>query len=349
MLKPSPDAAHFRDYEECREAIRQGSRTFFVASLLLPDAVRVPAYGFYAFCRHSDDCVDEGGGPQAVLRLRDRLERAYAGNPRPVAADRALSDLVRRFAIPHAVLDALLEGMSWDTRNRRYESLDDLTDYAVRVAGTVGVTMTLIMGVRSPQALARACDLGVAMQLTNIARDVGEDARNGRLYLPLSFLREAGIDPEAFMAEPMLTAPLQSAISRLLGEADALYRRARLGVAHLPLPCRPAILAAGLIYSEIGRELERIKLDPINRRARVPGLRKSQLLAKAVAMTPWLERDLTTSALPAAKLLLEAVANHPAPPEEIKFGTRTRGEFRLQLIRVLEIFERLQRAEQFGK
>ena len=88
---------------------------------------------------------------------------------------------------------------------RRYETLQDLDAYAARVAGSVGAMMTLVMGQRAPEIVARACDLGVAMQLTNIARDVGEDARAGRLYLPLQWLREAGIDPDAWLAKPVFT------------------------------------------------------------------------------------------------------------------------------------------------
>ena len=119
-----------------------------------------------------------------------------------------MADLMRRCAIPAALPEALLEGLAWDAEGRSYETIDELFDYAARVAGAVGVMMALIMDVRSPQALARACDLGVAMQLTNIARDVGEDARLGRIYLPRQWLREAGIDADAWLCrtQPRRTA-----------------------------------------------------------------------------------------------------------------------------------------------
>lgn len=174
-----PPLASLRDHEECRAAIRTGSRSFYGASRLLPPSVRRPAFGLYAFCRLSDDAVDlEGGATAALERLRDRILRASEGRPLALAADRTMADLLRCSAIPLAVPLALLEGLAWDAEGRTYERLDDLFDYAVRVAGTVGVMMTLLMGVRSRRALARACDLGVAMQLTNIARDVGEDAES---------------------------------------------------------------------------------------------------------------------------------------------------------------------------
>ncbi len=353
MPQSSPDVtpAEPGDYAQCREAIRHGSKTFFAASLVLPAAVREPAYGLYAFCRLSDDAVDlDGGCPQAVDRLRDRLDRVCQGRPLPVAADRAMADLMRRYAIPRAVPDALLEGLAWDTQDRRYETLEDLFDYAARVAGTVGVMMTLLMGVRSPDALARACDLGVAMQLTNIARDVGEDARNGRLYLPRAWMREAGLDPDAFIANPEMSEELKSVIARLLAVADGLYARARSGVAWLPLACRPAILAAGLIYAEVGRALEALSHDSVSHRAHVSSARKAQLLGKAVAATPWLSRGAAAEPLRAVAFLIEAVKQTPAPAVAKPLAQpRPSGSMETQFIRVLDMFERLERAEQLSK
>ena len=334
------------DHAACRDAIRQGSRSFHAASLVLPAAVRKSAYGLYAFCRLSDDAVDlDGGSFDALERLRDRLRRAYEGRPHGSAADRAMSDVVRIHAIPRAAPEALLEGLAWDAEGRRYETLDDLHDYAVRVAGAVGVMMTLMMGVRDPVALARACDLGVAMQLTNIARDVGEDARAGRLYLPLSWLRDAGVDPDAFLANPAASPALKSVVARLLREADALYARARLGVAHLPPACRPAILAAALLYAEIGRDLERRRaLDSIAHRAHVSAPRKFALLAKAVTLSPFLPRDAAIPPLRGALFLVEAVAQRP-----VHAARDDADGFIAHLLRVLEIFERLERAERFGE
>ena len=353
MHPSSPEASttHANDYAECREAIRHGSKTFYAASLILPAKVREPAYGLYAFCRLSDDAIDLGGGsPNALGRLRDRLERIHDGRPLPVAADRAMADLMRRYAIPREAPEALLEGLAWDSAGRRYEGLNELFDYAARVAGTVGVMMTLLMGVRSPEALARACDLGVAMQLTHIARDVGEDARNGRVYLPLQWLRDVGIDPDAFVADPVIDDRLKSVIARLLAVADNLYLRSRAGVAHLPLACRPAILAAGMIYAEIGRELERLSLDSISHRAHVPHARKARLLAKATASVPLLTRGKVVDALPCAEFLINAVERTPAAIEApVAEPARPVFNFRPRFIRVLEIFERLERSEQLGQ
>ncbi|MFY9657410.1 MAG: phytoene/squalene synthase family protein [Methylocystis sp.] len=335
------------DHWRCGEAIRQGSRSFHAASLILPPALRESAYGLYAFCRLSDDEIDLGGGSAtALMRLRQRLAGVYEGQPEPHPADRAMADIVRRHAIPRVAPEALLEGLAWDTEGRRYESFEDLCAYAVRVAGTVGVMMTLIMGVRDSRALARACDLGVAMQLTNIARDVGEDARAGRVYLPLSWLRGAGIDVERFLADPRPLEALKGVLAQLLKEADRLYARARAGIALLPLACRPAILTAALLYAEIGRQVERQEWDSITRRARVSTSRKLALLARALAAAPLLKHDLEVAPLDAAAFLVDAIGRAPAP----KFVPRPRlGEIERQFLCVLDIFERLERVERYGE
>ena len=212
------------DMEACREAIRHGSLSFHAASRLLPARVRDPALALYAFCRLADDAVDlQLEKADAVLRLRDRLDLVYAGRPRNAPADRAFADVVAEFEMPRALPDALLEGLAWDAEGRRYADLSGLYAYSARVASAVGVMMAVLMRVRDANALARGCDLGVAMQLTNIARDVGEDAREGRLYLPLSWLDEAGIDPDAFLHDPRPGREVRALTRRLVMEANRLY------------------------------------------------------------------------------------------------------------------------------
>ena len=183
------------DLAHCRAAIRHGSRSFYAASLLLPSRVRDPALALYAFCRHADDTIDaaEDKVPATTGRveaLRARLDRAYAERPRNDPIERAFAAMVTDHALPRALPEALLEGFAWDEAGRRYQTLSDLRSYAARVAASVGAMMSVLMGARDRDALARACDLGVAMQLTNVARDVGEDAAAGRIYLPLTWLRE---------------------------------------------------------------------------------------------------------------------------------------------------------------
>jgi len=272
------------DSAACREMIRTGSRSFYTASLFLPDVVRGAAYALYGFCRLSDDAVDvEGGEAQAIGRLARRLDRIYGGDPEPQPVDRAFADAVAAFAIPRALMDALLEGLAWDVEGRRYETLSEVFDYAARVAGAVGAMMASLMGARSPALLARACDLGVAMQLTNIARDVGEDARAGRLYLPRSWLRDAGLDPDEWLRAPTFNPTIRMAVARLLGEAEALYRRADAGIARLDPSFRPAIFAARGLYADIGHKLAADGFDSVARRTVVSPWRKAQRVVEALA------------------------------------------------------------------
>ena len=270
------------DMTACHEAIKTGSLSFHAASKLLPARVRDPALVLYAFCRLADDAVDEGADPvAAVLNLQDRLDRAYSGNPKDAPIDRAFARLIEAHRLPRALPDALLEGLAWDADGRRFLTLSDVRAYSARVAAVVGVMMCVLMGVRDRDRLARACDLGLAMQLTNIARDIGEDARRGRIYLPLEWFSEAGIDPEPFCRTPQPVPEIRAMTKRLLREAARLYQRADPGIAALPLDCRPGIYAARHIYDGIGGVIRAQGFDSISRRAVTGRKRKLGWLALA--------------------------------------------------------------------
>ncbi|MEO1686523.1 MAG: phytoene/squalene synthase family protein [Pseudomonadota bacterium] len=327
---PRAPAPHAEDLAACREAIRHGSRSFHAASRLLPRRVREPALALYAFCRCADDAVDEeadeaAAKARAVQSLRARLDLVYEARPQDHPADRAMAAIVERFEMPRALPEALIEGLEWDAQGRTYETLDDLHAYAARVAGAVGAMMTVLMGVRRPEALARACDMGNAMQLTNMARDVGEDARAGRLFLPKSWLREVGIDPAEFLADPRFTPELGGLVERMLAEADRLYARARPGVGQLPAVCRPAIHAAGRIYGEIGAVVRAQGCDSVSARAVTTTRRKLALAGRAMgdaawSLAPGMPKGSTAPALPACAFLVEAAAR-PTPPR-IRASTR---------------------------
>jgi len=303
------------DRAACRALIRHGSRSFFCASLVLPRRIREPALALYAFCRLADDAVDDPeGGPEALAELWARLDRVYAGQPLDIAADRAFADVVARFGIPYSLPAALFEGFTWDQQARRYETLGELRAYGARVAGAVGAMMAMLMGVRDPNVAARACDLGVAMQLTNIARDVGEDARNGRLYLPRAWLREAGIDPDSFLAEPRFGPRLASVIQELLASADSLFARADAGIPALPARCRPGITAASRLYQGIGHELARQGHDSVTARAVVPGRRKLARMARAGLNGAPAPTGVDAPPLPETRYLVDAV--RAAPPRD---------------------------------
>ena len=297
-----------QDLHHCREAIRTGSLSFHAASKLLPTKVRDPALALYAFCRLADDAVDDSADKApAVLALRDRLDLVYAGRPRNVPADRAFAAVVQDFDMPRALPEALLEGLAWDAFGRQYQTMPDLLAYCARVASAVGAMMCVLMRVRDSDALARACDLGLAMQLTNIARDVGEDAREGRLYLPLDWLAEAGIDPAAFLAAPKAHPALPALTKRLLDQADVFYERSTTGVPVLPLGCRPGIFAARHVYAGIGGAVARLNYDSFSARARTTRQQKLGWLGLSVLQT------VATAVWPVSAIV------HAAPEPEVAF------------------------------
>lgn len=359
MHPPSPRAtppASGADLEACRALLRHGSKSFYAASLLLPRSVRDPATALYAFCRVADDAVDEaagaGGAEAALTQLHRRLDAIYAGQPAVDPVDRAVAAEIRRFALPREVLEALLDGFAWDAEGRRYDDLSSVLAYSARVAASVGVLMTLLMGARDPATLARACDLGVAMQLTNIARDVGEDARNGRLYLPRDWLREEGVDPDLWLADPVFDARIGRVVRRLLGVADGLYRRSCAGIRALPPDCRAAIHAARLVYAEIGRLVAAGGYDSVSGRAVVSKSRKLALVARACC-PGWLAfQHVTDPPLAEVSFLIEAVASEPRrPPPRLPEGLAVLRPFRAfsrRTVGVIELFERVRAREEQG-
>ncbi len=296
MSEPLSELSPSQRAQACKELMRNGSKSFFAASRILPLRVRDDATVLYAFCRVADDAIDNASNDQtrsqALIDLRERLANIYAGTPMAFNEDVLLAPVVLRHNIPQIMLEGLLEGFAWDAQGRRYETLEQLHDYAARVAGTVGAMMALIMGARSPSALARACELGAAMQLTNIARDVGEDARAARLYLPLEWFAQAGLDPQTWLAAPTSNPVIQALTERLLVEADRLYQRSNAGIAQLPADCRTAIRSAARVYAEIGQQVRRNHLDSVTQRAVVSTGRKIGLITLAACETApsrWLE------------------------------------------------------------
>ncbi|HEY2736659.1 MAG TPA: phytoene/squalene synthase family protein, partial [Polyangiales bacterium] len=197
----------------------------------------------------------------------------------------AFQDVVRACAVPRAYFDELLLGMEMDAERVHYHSLDDLLRYAYRVAGTVGLMMCHVMGVRGSSALRHAAHLGIAMQLTNIARDVGEDWARGRLYLPEALLVQSGgsaLYPEDDQPMPRTVAePLARATALLLDHADAYYRSGDAGLRHLSPRCAFAIRAARLVYSAISTQVRAQHCDPFAPRAYVGRSRKLSLVAYA--------------------------------------------------------------------
>jgi phytoene synthase len=258
----------------CRAWIREHSKSFFLSSLLLPREVRSASWALYAFCRRADDAVDDGAAASVALArvdgLRRRLDSVYRGEAQAHPIDRAFAAVVERYAIPRPLPAALIDGMEMDARGVAYATHDELLVYCFRVAATVGLMMTRIMGCAADHAYLRAADLGVAMQLTNIARDVGEDARRGRVYLPSELCEAHGLAAAAILTMSSASDASRAATRALLARADAHYRSADRGVALLPRGCRVAIASSRSIYSAIGDAIRANGYDSITMRAHVP-------------------------------------------------------------------------------
>lgn len=270
------------DYRACARLLRSGSRSFHAAAFLLPPASRRAASAVYAWCRLGDHAIDLSRRPMTELEeLELQLDRIYGGFPvGPV--ERCFAEIVEGCGIPRAVPEALLEGFRWDAERRRYRTPEDLCAYCARVGSTVGVMMALVMDRRDERTLLGACTLGMAMQLTNVARDVGEDARRGRVYLPSDWLRPSGWEREAWLREPVPSAPIRGAVERTLRWADTLYGRAWPAIETLPARCRPAIRTAALVYADIGSQIRRGDCDSVSGRAFTRRSRKARLIGRAL-------------------------------------------------------------------
>lgn len=261
-----------------RDVLRRHARSFSWAARLLPARVRDDATALYAWCRRCDDAVDLAPDPAtargALSRLRAELDEIYGAHDvaDPILA--GFQDVVWRTGLPRRPCDELLDGMEMDLGDVRYATFDALIVYCRRVAGTVGLLMAHLFGVRDPATLATASDLGVAMQLTNICRDVAEDEQRGRVYIPADLL--GGV------RSPITGgATTARAVAELLRRADAFYEHGDQGLAALPASVGVAMRAARLIYAEIGAVIARRAFDVTRGRAVVSPARKLWLVVRA--------------------------------------------------------------------
>jgi phytoene synthase len=247
-----------------RLIIQKGSKSFAAAAKLFDEETRENAYLLYAWCRHCDDVIDNqelgfDSKPQdpAVTRqilaeLRTKTQAAIDDQPSEEAVFEGLRYVLKRNEIPARYPLELLDGFEMDATGHQYGTLSETLQYCYYVAGVVGVMMAYVMGTRDPEALERATDLGIAFQLTNISRDVHEDAEVGRIYLPGDWLAEAGIPSEEIL-QPQHAAKLAKVVERLLNEADRYYKSADEGLRALGFRSAWAVAAARDVYRAIGQ------------------------------------------------------------------------------------------------
>ena len=295
MLSAGDDARH------CGRIVRAHARTFALASHFLPPHKRRSAFALYAFCRVADDLVDEAApgektrAAQALADYRRRLDAALDGRPDD-AIFREVARVVRAHGVPPAVLHGLLDGVARDLDPVWYESWAELGEYCAGVASTVGEMCTFVFGVAGEnaggarddvrdRALCHARTLGVAMQLTNILRDVGEDGRRGRCYLPADELAAVGLCPDTVLAAargdaaPLAADPRWRELMRFqLARARALYAAAEPGIGLLAEDARRCAAACATGYAAILDVIEARHYDTLGARARVPAVARAGIL-----------------------------------------------------------------------
>lgn len=279
-----------------RERIEKGSKSFAAAARLFEADTRNRAYMLYAWCRHCDDTIDDQelgfatGGARAstaaerLAQLREKTRLAVRGQwDEPVFG--ALARVVRECGVPEQNLLEHLDGFAMDVEGRHYRTLEDTLSYCYHVAGVVGVMMAMIMGVRDTETLDRASDLGIAFQITNIARDVMDDVALGRIYLPADWLREEGLGRAdlADLADPVHRDRIYAVTNRLLAVADQFYLSARHGIASLPFRSAWAIAVARFVYRDIGRLVRERGASAWDSRTHVSGSRKLFGVARSLA------------------------------------------------------------------
>jgi phytoene synthase len=281
--------------QRARDAIAGGSKSFALASLLFRPAMRRHAHMLYAWCRYCDDVIDGqnlgfgetiAAGKDAVpdagdlADLRRATESVFRGEEQPIWQFDALQTVVLETGMPAQHAYDLLQGFEMDVAQARYETLEDTLRYSYHVAGVVGVMMAIVMGIdpADDDTLDRASDLGIAFQLTNIARDVIDDAAIGRIYLPGEWLEEEGVEahPAALLDEANREGVWRVAL-RLLGEADRYYVSSGPGVRRLPIRAGFAVAAARGVYRDIGRVIRSKGPEVWKRRARTSRSRKVAL------------------------------------------------------------------------
>lgn len=275
------------DFRHAEESIRKGSKTFYFASRFMGRELRDSFYSVYAFCRHTDNLVDDNEGDPKLQRTLIRewkrqfieaYEKGYSTNP-------ILNSFVytmAKYSIPKRYPLELIRGVSTDIRKKEYSTFSELRRYCYRVASVVGIMLTYVMGIGDISRAKRyAIKLGIAMQLTNILRDVGEDARLGRVYFPKEELSRFGLKINDILSLRR-TSGLMEFLKFQIARARRYYREAINGIAMLHKDVRPVISLAFALYREILRVIEENGYEVYRKRAYVNFLRKLLIYVRLV-------------------------------------------------------------------
>lgn len=286
-------------YQYCQEITRTHAKSFYFAAKFLPKDKRPPIYALYALCRHVDDEIDEAEirseaeSAKAVERWKNNLQAIYSNSE--VLKDEKLNtdnqslvlfawrDLLQTYKIPQSLPLELMKGVVQDTYQKRFETFDELYVYCYRVASTVGLMACEVFGYEKAETLDYAEKLGIAMQLTNILRDISEDAEKGRIYLPQEDLRKFGVTEEQIFAKK-IDKNFIELMKFEIARARQYYKESRKGIPLLTKDVRFTVLLALRLYSKILDEIEKQDYDIFQKRAHTTKLQKIISIPKI-----WLE------------------------------------------------------------
>ena len=280
-------------YQYCESITKTHAKSFYFAAKFLPKHKRRPIYALYALCRNVDDEVDEIGenneaeAVKAVEKWQRKLEEIYEGESKDQKSKTkdqtqvftAWSDLLKNYKIPKKLPLELMQGVLMDTNIKRYETFDDLYVYCYRVASTVGLMSSEIFGYTESETLEYAEALGIAMQLTNILRDVKEDAAMGRIYLPQEDLRRCNVSEEQIFANEY-DEKFVALMKFQIGRARDFYQKSEKGIPLLEKDTRFTVLLASRIYARILDEIERQNYDVFKKRAHTTFSQKLRMIPK---------------------------------------------------------------------
>ena len=274
-------------YAECKRLNALHGKTYFLATLLLPKAKRPFVHALYGFARYADEIVDDLASQLTVEEKAKELNAwgntvlsdLKKGKSRD-AVGRALIDTVNRFDIPHEYFEAFLHSMQMDLTVQEYETYDDLMEYVYGSAAVIGLQMVPILGPLHTDAFESAKTLGIAFQLANFIRDVGEDLERSRVYLPKKELQEFGVD-RTMLEKRVLTPEIVEALKFQIARVKRLQTEAAPGIQLLEPTSRPCIEAASTLYCGIVEEVEKIDYDIFNRRAKTSTGRRLRVASAA--------------------------------------------------------------------
>jgi phytoene synthase len=278
-------------YAECKRLNSLHGKTYYLATLLLPKAKRPHVHALYGFARYADEIVDDLSSTLSNQEKADYLRRWSDQMLQDISNGRssdhvgaALVDTVQKFQIPISYFEAFLHSMAMDLTVTEYQSFDDLMEYVYGSAAVIGLQMVHVLGTlegKKSEALPLAENLGVAFQLANFIRDVGEDLDRGRVYLPLKELQHFGVSRN-MLEERKLTPQIIEALKFQINRVRELQTKADAGIALLNPEARPCIEAASELYCGIVDEVEKVDFDVFNNRAKTSTLRRAK-----VALPAW--------------------------------------------------------------